>query len=175
MIILIRHGSTDYNEKKLVQGWTDIPLNREGRNQIYSLCKKICLINTKWDAVISSDLKRALESGEILADFFSIPLFTYKGLRERKYGEYEGLSLSKVHELREVNDQISEKGGETKQEFLNRISHVMKNLNDLFEEKNIIVLTHGAFIKNYAREFLHLEVGKISNAQILCIDEGMII
>jgi broad specificity phosphatase PhoE len=63
-IYLTRHGETEWNEKKLIQGHTDIPLNTKGKKQAKLLGKQLKDID--FDVVFSSDLLRAKNSAEII-------------------------------------------------------------------------------------------------------------
>lgn len=89
MIALIRHGQTDWNREGLLQGSSDIPLNATGRAQASDAL--MTLRSRPWDAVVSSPLRRARETAEIIADGLGIPLgAAYPGLVERDYGPLEG-------------------------------------------------------------------------------------
>ena len=70
-IALIRHGQTNWNLEGRIQGQIDIPLNEQGRAQAHTLAER--LKSKDFDAMISSDLARAQETAEILADKTGIP------------------------------------------------------------------------------------------------------
>jgi len=86
-----RHGETDWNALGRFQGHTDIPLNDAGRTQARGLAER--LRGERLGAVVSSDLSRARETGEIVARVLGIP-FAYvdADLRERNMGAFEGLT-----------------------------------------------------------------------------------
>ncbi len=85
---IFRHGETDWNLNKRVQGWTDIPLNETGISQAKQLAQKLCDVN--FDVIYSSPLARALMTAEIVADRNNCPVITNDGLRERCLGIFEG-------------------------------------------------------------------------------------
>lgn len=86
---LVRHGSTNWNLEKRVQGQTDIPLNAEGRAQGRLLADR--LNNEKWDVIYSSDLSRAAETANIVATALGgVPVILDERLREVNYGQKEG-------------------------------------------------------------------------------------
>ena len=66
LLYLVRHGETDWNRSRRIQGRTDIELNDTGREQ--ALATSRLLARREWNAVISSPLSRALETASIIAD-----------------------------------------------------------------------------------------------------------
>jgi probable phosphoglycerate mutase len=96
LLTLIRHGETDWNRDRRIQGSTDIPLNDTGRAQAKSAA---ALLRASLDArepvrVVSSDLSRARETAAIIAAELDLPApRQYAGLRERDYGEAEGVGF----------------------------------------------------------------------------------
>jgi probable phosphoglycerate mutase len=96
-LTLIRHGETDWNRDRRIQGATDIPLNDSGREQARATA---AALRERLDAglpvtIVSSDLARARETAQIIADELGIAApRTYRGLRERSYGEAEGLAVA---------------------------------------------------------------------------------
>lgn len=95
-LILIRHGETEWNRARRIQGATDIPLNDTGRDQARATA---ALLRERLDpglsaTVVSSDLARARETAEIIAaELGTAAPRTYRGLRERGYGEAEGIDV----------------------------------------------------------------------------------
>ncbi len=98
-LTLVRHGETDWNLNRLIQGSTDIPLNDTGRGQARATALRL-RAELAGDAplvVASSDLSRAHETARIIAAELGVaPPQTYASLRERSYGEAEGVD---VHEF----------------------------------------------------------------------------
>ncbi|PFH09197.1 putative phosphoglycerate mutase [Collimonas sp. PA-H2] len=88
-ILLIRHGETDWNLERRLQGHLDIPLNQVGERQALALARS--LDGIALDAVFSSDLQRARQTAVPLAAARNLPLRLDAGLRERCYGALEGL------------------------------------------------------------------------------------
>lgn len=93
LLTLVRHGETDWNLHRRIQGSTDIPLNDTGRRQAREAAMR--LASAPDDAprfVVASDLSRARETAEIIAEELSLDApRLYPALRERAYGEAEGL------------------------------------------------------------------------------------
>ncbi len=91
LLYVIRHGETDWNAAQRWQGHTDVPLNARGRAQARSLCDS--LRSLRPSGIVSSDLARALETAEIVADELGIGVpWVDAGLRERSFGCFEGLT-----------------------------------------------------------------------------------
>ncbi|WP_106813823.1 histidine phosphatase family protein [Microbacterium timonense] len=95
-LTLIRHGETDWNRDRRIQGTTDIPLNDHGRAQARATAEALRerLDDAGAVTIASSDLARARETAEIIASELGIPgPRVYPELRERAYGEAEGLGV----------------------------------------------------------------------------------
>ena len=101
-ILLARHGETDWNRDRRVQGHTDVPLNDEGRRQAQALSRE--LDGCRFDAVYSSDLARAIETAEILAEQRGLEVTALPALREKHFGTWEGLTDT---ETRRGDDYLS--------------------------------------------------------------------
>ena len=101
LLTLVRHGETDWNRARRIQGSTDIPLNDTGREQARQVAE---LLRDRMPAgspviVVSSDLSRARETAEIIAGALEVdPPRTYPQLRERAYGEAEGVDTAEFLE-----------------------------------------------------------------------------
>lgn len=87
-LLLTRHGQTDWNVAGKIQGVTDIELNETGVKQAQETREK--LLNQKIDVIISSPLKRARKTAEIIKGERDIPLIIDDGLKERCFGKFEG-------------------------------------------------------------------------------------
>lgn len=152
VIILARHGQTDWNKKDLYQGLADIPLNKEGRKQAFQLAKKFTSLNL--DLILTSSLKRARETAEIIAQG-KIPIMINKNLVERNFGQLEGLNLRKAKKLfpkikflKEYNTRLlsSLPGGENLKDLQKRAQRVVKELT-MFQNKKILIVSHAVFLE----------------------------
>ncbi|MFJ6652233.1 histidine phosphatase family protein [Microbacterium sp. NPDC091313] len=99
ILTLVRHGETDWNRDARIQGSTDIPLNDTGRAQAREAGRR--LAERAQDApvvVVSSDMSRAAETADLIAEALGTTVAgRYPGLRERGYGEAEGLRSTDFH------------------------------------------------------------------------------
>ena len=92
MLYFIRHGQTDWNAQKRIQGITDIPLNNRGIFEARLAAHEVSKI--KWDRIISSPLSRAYQTAEILNQRIGLQIETDDRLAELNLGNLEGKSLS---------------------------------------------------------------------------------
>lgn len=86
----VRHGITEWNQRGIIQGVTDIPLSEEGLTQARLLAERLSNEGEQWDGIYCSDLQRAWKTAEILSERLGIPLQTDVRLRERSFGAAEG-------------------------------------------------------------------------------------
>ena len=103
-IYLIRHGETDWNTQGKLQGYTDIPLNEEGKRQALKLKEKLAHIT--FSAVFSSGLSRANKTATIILDSNELNIIETPALKERYMGPWEGRLTSELKEWLE-NQKIS--------------------------------------------------------------------
>jgi probable phosphoglycerate mutase len=142
----VRHGITEWNQLGKIQGVTDIPLNPEGIKQARLLAKRLAREGDTWNGICSSNLQRAVQTSEILAECLGIPLILDSRLRERSFGEAEGTTeaerLSKwgAEWRRLVPDQESDELIKTRgHEFVDELSS--KHPGEAW-----LVVTHGSFL-----------------------------
>jgi probable phosphoglycerate mutase len=91
-ICFIRHGETDWNVAKRIQGHTDIPLNETGRAQ--ALAMAFNAAHQRFHAIYSSDLKRTMETAQALAQREDQAVKPLPQLRERHYGVFQGITAA---------------------------------------------------------------------------------
>jgi len=144
VICLIRHGETDWNATGRLQGREDIVINEAGREQALALARY--LNNEKWDLIISSPLKRALESAQIIAACLSLqePVIIEE-LRERNYGEASGLLPGERH------DRFPDGKYPGQEEFEHLRIRAMDAVGDIIKSypgRRIVVISHGAWINS---------------------------
>ena len=87
-ILLARHGETEWNAIRRVQGWTDIPLSAKGEAQAQALAGR--LSRTTLTAIYSSDLSRAARTAAPTADRHGLTVQSVPELREKGFGDWEG-------------------------------------------------------------------------------------
>jgi len=149
---LIRHGETQWNADRRLQGWRDIPLSPIGRRQARQL--ELYLRSASFDArvdhIVSSDLCRAYDTACAAAAHFGLPIECNADLRERSYGIYEGRDWTSMAQamphidLRDPLQAIEQ--GESLQAFAQRVAHAFEALAERHPGRNVLVFSHGGVI-----------------------------
>ena len=162
-VVLIRHGETDWNAEKRLQGHLDIELNAEGARQAELLAQ--ALQGEQFDAIICSDLQRARKTAQPLATLQGKTVQIDIAWRERCYGAFEGLRDVEIGErypdahramqARELDYRYPQgvNTAETLREFSTRSITALKRALDL-QHRKIAIVTHGGVldcINRYAR------------------------
>ena len=141
-IYIVRHGETDWNVDKKCQGQTDIPLNQTGKEQAEKT--RELLLNKNIDLIICSPLGRAKETANIINKDRNIDIIFDDRLKERKFGDFEGLHFSEFdyEEFWAYNDNTYPKA-ESTPEFFDRISGFLDEIKNKYKDKNVLLSTHG--------------------------------
>lgn len=96
-LILLRHGQTDYNATDRMQGQLDTDLSELGRSQAKTAAAELAVRAPI--RIVSSDLKRALDTAEALGDAAGVPVSTDERLRETHLGDWQGLTHTEVDDI----------------------------------------------------------------------------
>lgn len=91
-ICFVRHGETDWNIEKRIQGHIDIPLNKTGRAQ--ALAMGYNAVHHRFSALYSSDLTRAMDTARAIAELEGLEVQRLPQLRERNYGIFQGITAA---------------------------------------------------------------------------------
>lgn len=146
-IYLLRHGETDWNKKRLLQGHTDIPLNEKGKVQVDDTVCKLRALGVGMDAIVSSPLKRARETAQIAAHRLDYPkekIVVEELLIERGFGVGEGMSLDDMKAKYPDSDCP---GMESKEALIRRAGQAFQKITNVFCDAERILLTaHGAVL-----------------------------
>ena len=166
-LTLIRHGETDWNLTRRIQGSTDIPLNDTGREQAREAAAALSE-TLDLDApvvVVSSDLSRARETAEIMADGLGVRVAgLYPDLRERSYGEAEGVSvdvfMERWGEWHTAEVPGAESWADLRVRGLRGLGQVVRDVRreTAPAAASVIVVTHGAMIRELIR---HATAGEL--------------
>jgi probable phosphoglycerate mutase len=147
-LILVRHGETDWNRERRWQGHADTPLNETGREQARALAR--ALNGEAIAAVYSSDLRRARETAEIVADGRGLPVLVDRRLREIDFGEWEGLRTVEIHERYPEfmaawppTDGRPFPGGETYGAMGARVVAALGEIARRHPDEDVVVVLHG--------------------------------
>lgn len=160
IIYIARHGKTEYNDQKRLQGWIDTPLNDRGLSNALSIAQKVKDKNIK--AIYSSDLGRAFITAYLVAraiDYTSAIKLT-KELREVSFGSLAGMSIVDAEQQypslqRETNYVPPE--GESLASMQKRVLRFIGNIQD---DGPILLLTHDSVINAIYTAFAKIDLGK---------------
>jgi uncharacterized phosphatase len=141
---LVRHGETEWNRLRKIQGISDIPLNDTGRSQAAALGD--ILSKHRFDLIVSSPLSRALETAQIVARKLGMPApLVIQDLVERNYGEAEGSSGLELDTLYPPGTAIP--GREDRADVTKRVVRTLHDLAIRHPEADILAVAHGAVIR----------------------------
>lgn len=146
--ILVRHGSTDWNEQGLLQGQRDVPLNARGRAQAAALAEALATCGAQ--RVITSPLQRARETAATIARRLGVPVDEEPDLRERAFGPYEGLDKAALARLGPVRTLEGE-GVESLASLQARAARVFARLAQVYAGERLVVVSHGALLNAFLR------------------------
>jgi probable phosphoglycerate mutase len=141
-LLLVRHGETDWNRDGIWQGWADPPLNDTGRAQAHALAEQ--LRSTPFDAVYSSDLRRAHETAEIVAAPHGVPVVVDARLREIDIGSWSGLTRAEI-ESRFPNGERPD--GETREQHAGRVLAAVEEIARANLGRRILIVAHGGVMR----------------------------
>ena len=136
-LLLVRHGETDWNAAGRLQGHTDRPLNDFGRAQARGLAEQ--LANDGIAVIYASDLARARETAEIVAERLALPVLIDADLREKNWGTWEGLTPDERLHV--------EFEGETTEEHRERVLRAVSRIAERHPGERIVVVTHGGCVR----------------------------
>ncbi len=184
LIILTRHGETDWNSNFRIQGHTDIDMNKNGASQAEALAER--LARETIDAIYTSDLSRAADTAEAVrrrlpdARFMKTPV-----LRERNWGALEGLTREEIKtgfpddaaRLAAGDPDYAPAGGESKNQVRARVHGFLDSLVSENKGKTVLVVTHGGICAMAMRIILGTDMAsrapfRIDNCSVTMIACG---
>ena len=188
-ILFARHGETDWNIAKRVQGTTDIPLNENGIKQAELLCENLEKDNVNLCRIFSSCQIRALTTARIVGARLNVPVKVISGLEEMNFGIFEAHTWDEIGTLYpdELKKWQSDKrynkapNGESYQNLLERLFSALNQIleevkNEIALGRDVLVITHGAVIMSLLtlRNNLDFETSytviNIENAKVIKLE-----
>jgi broad specificity phosphatase PhoE len=149
-LLLARHGETDWNRDGRFQGHADTPLNDLGREQARALAEKMADV----DVIYSSDLTRAVETAQVVADRLGLEVRVDSRLRERSFGRWEGLTRGEIeeafrddYERWRTGKSFGAEDAETHEAFAERIEAFLADVLAKHPDETVLVITHGGSIR----------------------------
>jgi 2,3-bisphosphoglycerate-dependent phosphoglycerate mutase len=143
---LVRHGVTDWNNLGKAQGSTDIPLSEIGKQQANDMGDRLRQ-EEKWDIMITSDLKRAIETGQIIGNKINLEISTFdKRIQEINCGEIEGTTEEERLHRWGRNWRELDLGMEKFEDVSKRGADFLEEIAKIYKGKRILIISHGALI-----------------------------
>jgi 2,3-bisphosphoglycerate-dependent phosphoglycerate mutase len=174
LLVLVRHGQSEWNLKNLFTGWRDVDLTDKGVTEAREAGRKLKAQGLKFDVAYTSVLKRAQRTLDLMLEEMgeTLPIVKDQALNERDYGDLSGLNKDEarkkwgdeqVHIWRRSYD-IAPPGGESLKDTLARTLpyYVMEILPRVLRGENVLVAAHGNSLRA-----LVMVLEKLSPEQIL--------
>lgn len=178
-VYLVRHGQTSWNISGRAQGHTDIPLDPTGQQQAKLLGQSF--EGTHVDQIFSSDLSRAKETAESIAKAVNTPIEVRHDLRERSFGNWEGLDFGSVANLIQEqansnsisNQLVRPPAGESFADVWERLDPIHAHLQTA--EGTVVIVSHGGTLALLAAKLIRgtldtCRAFRLSNTGITVMD-----
>lgn len=160
-IFLVRHGETVDNARQIMQGQTQGELNQRGREQAEQVAQR--LASEPLDAIVASDLHRAIQTAEIIAEPHGLPVVTTPLLRERDWGSFTGRFIP------DLRNEVWPDDIESEEALLERARSFLINMTATYPGKRVVAVGHGiinkAVLAVYAQCTMR-EVQRMMNAEV---------
>ena len=160
-IFLVRHGETVDNARQIMQGQTQGMLNEKGREQARLVAER--LSTEPIDAVVASDLQRAIETAEIIAQPHGLSVVTMPLLRERDWGSFTGRFIP------DLRGEVWPDDIESEEALLQRALAFLQKMTATYEGKRVVAVGHGIINKAILAVYAHCtmrEVQRMMNAEV---------
>lgn len=138
-IFLVRHGETVDNARQIMQGQTPGELNEQGREQARQVAERLATEDI--DAVVASDLHRAIQTATYIAEPHHLPVVTTPLLRERDWGSFTGRFIP------DLRGEIWPDDIETEEALMQRAHDFLKIMTATYEGKRVVAVGHGIINK----------------------------
>ena len=162
----MRHSKTDCHDQKKVIGTTDIGLNEEGIAMVKAKIDDLSRYGI--ELVVTSNLKRAYQTGEIIAKDLGVPLSVNNKIYERKQGILEGVEFDEVIKRHgKVTSLTKIDGRERLKEFMNRIKNGFNEICRTSDVDVILIVAHS----NVLKTFLQINGIRVENWQLCDVKE----
>jgi probable phosphoglycerate mutase len=148
-VVLVRHGQTDWNAERRIQGWAPTPLSERGREQAARVGEHLAA-SYDFDRTVASDLRRTRETADRIHEAGVEPAPTVeKRWRERDSGVYQGLTYETMFEeypefsVGQSGEAALAATPERGESLLDLRERVLAALDDLAGDDTVLVVTHG--------------------------------
>lgn len=168
-VTLVRHGLTEYNQNRRIQGFSDIPLNATGLEQ--AAHARNFLADDTFDAIYSSPLSRAFKTAEIINEKHGIDIITHDKLKEQNFHAFEGKYVS---EIIEDYPEGNLPGIESIEALSVRVKEALDDIyNQVDYDAHILITAHSRTIKAILHHFdseIDIEMMPLENCSVSRIE-----
>ena len=161
-LIIVRHGKTAWNLEQRIQGSTDTELHPLGIRQADALAER--LAQEEFHAVYSSDLKRAYQTAERIVKKTQHRIIPHKGLRERNFGIFEGLTAKEIQtnypdgwqRFKNWDPDYAMPRGVSLRAYQKASINNLEAIARKHPEERLVIVTHGGFLSGLMRHTLQI-------------------
>ena len=171
IIGFVRHGITEWNERGVIQGRSNIPLNERGKQQAQALGERLAQ-EGNWDIIISSDMMRAEETANIISANLGLNnVILDERIREIDCGQLEGTNEEMRVNKWGADWRKLDLGMESFENVAGRGSDFLMDISERYKGKRILIVSHGAIIGLTLRKLLPNVIPKdnLNNTSITII------
>ena len=180
-LVIVRHGETEWNVQHKVMGQLDSPLTAKGIQQAKAIGDR--LRRLKFTSIYSSDLGRAVQTANIIAETCGKQIIFDAELREWNMGIFEGLTVSEMHkkfpqerqDYEQIGDEYIIPKGESLTQCRARGFRILNAIAERHSDENVVVVTHGCVLMGFFEMVLDLRTGntwrfKLDNANFCAFE-----
>ncbi|MCA9883250.1 MAG: histidine phosphatase family protein [Anaerolineae bacterium] len=162
--LFVRHGETDYNAERRIQGHLNVALNDRGHEQAKALAEH--LTDLSIGSIYSSDLVRAYQTAEYIAERLSLPIITDERLREVNLGVFQGLTGDELrrsphhadaYAMWRSDETYAPTGGESFQQLGDRTLASWQEISEASADDTVLIVTHGGNIRSLISRLFPME------------------
>lgn len=170
-LILMRHGQTDWNYLKKIQGTKDVPINQAGIENVKETCRTSLKDHRRViSKIVTSNLLRARQSAIICGQLLGIPIKVLSYFQERSFGILEGKTIEEIQSIYNISNVEtifhSIHGVEDMSAVRERINKGLDFLISNYQDEVVLLITHGSIIKSIAKDY-RIDVGIINNGSFI--------
>lgn len=149
-IYLVRHGETVENNLRILQGHLPGRLTERGRQQVRTTAEELARSGVSFSRIVTSDLKRATDSAQLIADRLLLPVEKLRLLRERDWGTYTGMTISEAAARYHQNGRWTFPDGsaERDEDISARAALALETLRTRYADETLVVVTHGLLARH---------------------------
>ncbi len=175
LLVIVRHGETDANISRVLQGHLDSELSLRGILQVKKLAER--LEEKKFDQIFCSDLIRARQTAAAILQGRNTPIVYRSELRERSYGVYQGQPLEKFEEALKNSGQSREEfcpeKGESYLDVEKRVATFLDEIFATHESQSVLLVAHGGTNRVILKQLLQKSFSEVFRIEQnnTCINE----